>query len=572
MPVHNSSIAKIFQQVADLLEIEGANQYRVRAYRTAARTIETLSRPVSDLIAEEQDLTELEGIGDDMAGKIEEILNTGGLSQLEEIKARTPAGLAKMLKLDGLGPKRVQTIYEALDVNDLEQLEQAAEDEKIRALEGLGAKTEKKILEQLDQDQSSEERTLLSVAEEVAAPLVAYLKDIPGVDQVEVAGSFRRRNETVGDLDILATGEDGEEIISDFVQYEDVEDVISQGETRSTVRLNTGLQVDLRVVARQSYGAALLYFTGSKPHNLELRKMAVDQDLKVNEYGVFDDEERIAGETENEIYELFELAYIEPELREARGEIKAAREGNLPKLIVLEDLRGDLQMHTKASDGHASLSEMAQAAQELGYEYIAITDHSPNVAVTQGLDAEALAKRLDEIDEQNAKLEGLQILKSIEVDILEDGALDLPDDILKQLDLRVCAIHSHLDLSKQKQTERILRAMDNPYFNILAHPTGRRIHERSAYELDLEKIMQGAKERGCFLEINAQPSRLDLKDVHIQMAKDIGLKLAISTDAHRISELQYLHYGVDQARRGWLEAEDVINTRPWTDLNKLLNR
>ncbi len=397
MPVYNSDVANLFNQVADLLEIEGANPFRVRAYRNAARTIATLSKSVADMIEEGQDLTELPGVGEDLAGKIEEIVNTGGLAQLEEIKQRTPPELAEMLNIAGLGPKRVGTIYKELGVTSLEELEQAAESGQIRELHGLGEKIEQKILEDVrERGERGEQRTRLDVAEQVAKPLATYLENVDGVERVAVAGSYRRRKETVGDLDILVTGQDGAKIIQHFVDYEDVEEVVSQGETRSTVVFRSGLQVDLRVVPQESYGAALLYFTGSKAHNITLRNMAVDQGLKVNEYGVFEDEKRIAGETEEEMYGLFDLPYIAPELREDRGEIEAARRGELPALVTLEDIRGDLQSHTQASDGRATLEEMARAAQERGYEYLAVTDHSAYIGVTQGLDAEDLAQRIEE--------------------------------------------------------------------------------------------------------------------------------------------------------------------------------
>jgi DNA polymerase (family 10) len=527
---------------------------------------------MADLLDEDQDLTELSGIGEDLAGKIEEIVKTGGLRQLEQIKQRTPAALAQMLKIEGLGPKRVQQLYEELEITSLNKLEEAAEDGRIRELEGFGPKTEESILKDLSRKDLDEERKRLNVAEEMARPLVAYLKDIQGVERVEVAGSYRRRKETVGDLDVLAISKTGEETIQRFVEYEDVDETVSQGETRSTVVFRSGLQVDLRVVPKESYGAALFYFTGSKDHNIAVRNLALDQGLKVNEYGVFRDEERIAGENEDGIYELFDLHYVPPELREDRGELAAAREGRLPALVTLDDIRGDLQMHTTGSDGDASLEEMARAALDHGYEYVAITDHSPRVAVAQGLDAEALAQQIDEIDRLNDELEGLTILKAIEVDILEDGSLDLPDGILSRLDLRVCSVHSYFGLSREKQTERIIRAMDNPNFNILAHPTGRRIGERSAYDVDLEQVIEAALERGCFLEINAQPERLDLDDVQAKMAKDMGLMLAINTDAHSVAELDYMRFGVGQARRGWLEADDVLNTRRWATMKELLDR
>lgn len=572
MPVYNSDIARIFQEVADLLAIEGANQFRVRAYRQAARTIKTLSRPVTDLVAEGEDLTELEGIGDDLAGKIEEIVNTGGLEQLEAIRARTPSELAEMLKLGGLGPKRVQQIADELGVSSLDELQSAAEREEIQELEGLGPKTEQKILDELEQVRDHEERTLLSEADELVGPLVEYLEGIEGVEQVSVTGSYRRRKETLGDLDILVTGAEGEAIINRFVAYEDVAQIVSQGETRSTVLLRTGFQVDLRVVAAESYGAASLYFTGSKPHNLHLRRMALDRDLKANEYGIFRDEERIAGKTETGIYELFDLAYIEPELREDRGEIEAARNDTLPELLTLDDLRGDLQTHTDASDGRNTLEDMAQAARERGYEYLALTDHSDFVGITRGLDSEALRARIDEIAEFNAGDDDFRLLAGIEVDIRPDGSLALPDEVLSRLDVVVASVHTQFDLSRDQQTERILGAMDNPNFQILAHPTGRRLNERPPYPVDMERLMEAALERGCYLEINAQPDRLDLNDVYARMAKEMGLKLVISTDAHPVAELDYLHYGVDQARRGWLEPGDVLNTLPWEELKERLAR
>jgi DNA polymerase (family 10) len=573
MPVHNTEISELFKNMADLLDIEGANPFRVRAYRNAARTIQGLSKPVADMIEEGYDLTEIPGIGKDLAGKIEEIVTTGTLAQLEELKKQTSPEVTKLLRIEGLGPQRVQTLHEELGITTLKDLEKAGKQKKIQQLEGFGEKIQDTILEELKRvKEKKEERILLMRAEEIVSPLLKYLKTYKGLEDVTIAGSYRRQKETVGDIDILATGEVGRTIIHHFVNYEDVKDVISQGETRSTVRLRSGLQIDLRVIPGESYGAALLYFTGSKAHNVHLRKMAQENDLKINEYGVFEGKKQIAGKAEKEIYALFDLPYIPPELREDRGEIETAASGQLPTLITLDDIRGDLQMHTTASDGKASLHEMAKAAQERGYDYIAITDHSKHVSVAQGLDAKRLAKQLEKIDRLNEQLEGIQVLKSIEVDILKDGSLDLPDDILKELDLTVCSIHSHFKLSEDRQTDRIIRAMDNPYFNIFAHPTGRRLGEREPYKVDLERVMKAALERGCFLELNAHPERLDLNDVSCKMAKDMGVKLSISTDAHRVNELDYMRFGIGQARRGWLETEDVLNTRSWEELQDLLQR
>jgi DNA polymerase (family X) len=577
MPVYNRDVARILDQLADLLEIEGADAFRIRAYRNAAQTISTMSREVATMVEEGADLTEIRGIGKSIADKVEEIVKTGDLGQLAKVEQRTPAELTELLDIPGLGPKRVQALHEELGVDTLDDLREAAERHRIRTVSGLGAKTEERIARELEQLADAERRTRIDLAEAVATRLVDYLSAVEGVKRVTAAGSYRRRQETVGDLDILATGDDGKRIIQRFTEYESVREVISQGETRSTVRLRPDLQVDLRVVADESYGAALLYFTGSKAHVVALRKLALEQDLKINEYGVFRGEERIAGATEEEIYALFDLPYIEPELREERGELEAAAEGKLPELITLDNIRGDLQTHTTASDGKSTLEEMAQAAQDRGYAYLAVTDHSPHVSVTQGLDADALARRIDEIDRLNDTFDGFRVLKGIEVDILKDGSLDLPDEILRRLDIVVAAIHSAFDLGRDQQTERILRALDNPTVHIFVHPTGRRIGEhtprkRAPYEVDVERVMEAARERGCFLEINANPSRLDLNDAYARMAQDLGLKLAVSTDAHHTGELDYIRYGIDQARRGWLGPDSVINTRSWTDLKALLKR
>jgi DNA polymerase (family 10) len=570
--VTNSEIADIFREVADILEIQGANPFRVRAYRTAARTVSALGRNVADMINAGEDLTELQGIGEDLAGKIEEIVETGSLEQLEHLKNETSPELAKLLEIEELGPKRVRQLHEALGVNTLKELEEAAEADKIERLEGFGSVLQEKILASVKGKQGQEERIQLRTAEDLAMPLVAYLRSLEAVQRIEVAGSYRRRQETVGDLDILTISDDWEEVSHQFINYDAVVDIVSQGKTRSTVILRTGLQVDLRVVSPESHGAALFYFTGSKAHNIAIRNLAIDRGMKVNEYGVFEDDRRIAGETEEEIYGLFDLPFIPPELREDRGEIEAARKGELPDLVTVEDIRGDLQMHTDASDGRATLEEMVRAAQKRGYEYIAITDHSPHVVVTQGLDADALAKQIDEIDAMNDQLDDIRILKSIEVDILADGSLDLPNSILSRLDLTLCSIHSSFGLSREKQTERIIRAMDNPNFNILAHPTGRRIGDRAPIDVDLERVMEAALERNCFLEVNAQPDRLDLNDIYSKMAKEMGLKLSISTDAHSPDELAFMAYGVYQARRGWLEADDILNTQGWKELQTLLAR
>lgn len=574
MPVHNNEIVEIFERMADLLDLQDANPFRIRAYRNAARTISSLSRNAADLVNQGEDLSDLPGIGRDLAGKIEEIVKTGTLRQLRELEKDTPPALAELMKIADLGPKRVIALYKALGIRSKQELREAAEAQKIRNLKGFGEKMEATILEALERQQNGEakKRIKLDVAEEITLSLLKYLQNIKGVKQVDAAGSYRRRQETVGDLDILVTCSKGVKVMDHFVNYEDVQKVLSKGATRSSVLLRSNFQVDVRVVPEVCYGAALLYFTGNKAHNIELRKLGQKRDLKINEYGVFKGTRRVAGKTEDEVYESVGLSYIEPELRENRGEIEAVRENKLPKLIGLGDIRGDLQAHSTHTDGKFTIKEMAEAARQHGYEYLAITDHSKRVTMAGGLNAKRLGEEIEEIEKLNEKWRNFRILKSCEVDILEDGSLDLPNDILKELDIVVCSIHYNFKLSGEKQTKRVIRAMDNPHFHILAHPTGRRIGQRAGYDLDLEKVMQAAKERGCFLEVNAQPERLDLSDVNVKMAKDMGLKLAISTDAHSLNDLNFMRFGIGQARRGWLEAEDAINTRSWKELKKLIKR
>ena len=572
MPVHNTEIARLFNRLADLLEVENANPFRVRAYRNAARIVSGYSKSMADLLAEGQDLSELPGIGKDLANKIKTITETGNLPLLKEVEARTPAALSDLMKIEGLGPKRIKTLYEQLHISSLDDLKQAAHNGQIRELKGFGSKTEAMILLRAEHFNGTEKRSRLLDAEETAKPLLAHLKKTKGIKDITLAGSFRRRKETVGDLDILVTATKNSPIMQQFVDYEEVDKVISSGKTRSSVILRSGMHVDLRLVPQTSYGAALLYFTGSKAHNIAVRKIAVRQGYKINEYGIFKNDKHIAGKTEQEVYRQVGLPYIEPELRENRGEIEAARKGSLPKLVTLDDIRGDLHCHTQATDSHNSLQEMTTAAKAKGYEYLAITDHSSHLGVAHGLDSKRLLRQMEQIDRLNEQLDGIVILKAIEVDILEDGSLDMPDSILRQLDLVVGAVHYKFNLSRSKQTERILRAMDNPCFNILAHPSGRLINERAAHEVDLKKLISAAKERGCFLGVNAQPARLDLTDNDCIQAKETGLKMAISTDAHSTGNLDHMRFGIDQARRGWLEADDILNTRKLDALQKLLQR
>ena len=572
MPVHNADIATLFEEIADLLEIENANPFRVRAYRNAARQLQGMGVAAADMVAKGEDLTELPGIGDDLAAKIQEIVETGECQFLEKLRKKTPPTITELLKIPGLGPKRVRALYHELDVHTLEQLARAARDGRIRKLPGFGEKTEQTILEAISAHVEKQARFKLAVAAQYAEPLRKYLEKISGVKQAVLAGSYRRFKETVGDIDILVTAGNTENVMDRFVAYDEVKDVMAKGSTRATVILKSGLQVDVRVVNEDCFGAALQYFTGSKAHNIEIRRLAQERGLKISEYGVFQGEKRIAGDTEESVYRAVGLPWIPSELRENRGEIEAARAGKLPKLVEFADLKGDLHAHTKATDGHHTLREMAEAARRHGFEYLAITEHSRRLTVAHGLNPQQLRKQMNEIDKLNDQLKNITILKGIEVDILEDGALDLPDDVLSECDLVVGAVHSKFNLARAKQTERILRAMDHPHFTILAHPSGRLLDTREPYDVDMLKIIRRARERGCFLELNAHPERLDLLDIYCQMARDEEVLVAISSDAHSTQDFDNLVYGVGQARRGWLEKKDVLNTRPLKLLMPLLKR
>jgi DNA polymerase (family 10) len=571
MPVQNAEIAAMFDQAAELLEIKGDNPFRTRAYRRAARVIEGLPKSVTSLLKAGENLAELPGIGKDLAGKIVVIVGTGKFDLLESLKRELPGDLGEIAALPGLGPKRVKLLYDKLGIRSIEELRHAAKRGRLRELHGFGSKMEQKLLAALGKP-PSEKRFKLAVAEAEAEALVGFLLQDVQKGQVVVAGSYRRRRDTVGDLDILVTARHGAAVGDRLATYENVANVLAHGPTRTAVVLRSGLQVDLRVVPERSYGAALMYFTGSKAHNIALRGIANDHGWKLNEYGLFEGKRRIAGATEEEIYKKLDLAFVPPELREDRGEIALAKKKWLPKLVALSDIRGDLHVHSNWTDGTLPIADMAAAARQRGYAYIAITDHSRHVSVARGLDVERLSRQMDEIDRLNEKLDGFVVFKGIEVDILADGHLDLPDKLLSRLDVVVAAVHYKFDLPRNVQTERIIRAMDNRHMSILAHPTGRLIGQREPYEVDMERIIAAAHERGCHLELNAEPDRLDLTDIHAQAAKSMGIKIAISTDAHSIAALGCMRFGVDQARRGWLEAADVVNTRPLHEVRKLLKR
>lgn len=569
---HNADIASRLERYASLLEIDGANAFRVRAYRNAARTLETLPQDVGEFLAAGGDFDDLPGIGRDLAGKIVEIATTGHFHDLDELSHRLPVTLLDLARVPALGPKRIKMLFDTFGIRTLADLGKAVRAQKLDTVRGFGPKIQQSIREATEHATRASERLLLAAAEPVAAALVAWLKDAEGVRHVAVAGSFRRRRETVGDLDILVTTDAAKAAIARFTASPEVAKIMSRGTTRATVILHSGLQVDLRVVPEESYGAALVYFTGSKAHNIALRKRAVDRGLKINEYGVFRGRSRVASETEKDVYASVALAYVEPELRENRGEIEAAAAHRLPHLVRREDLRGDLHAHTDASDGDNTLEEMVEAARALGYSYLAITDHSHRLGIAHGLDAARLRKQMASIDRLNARLRGFRVLKAIEVDILADGRLDLEDAVLADLDLAVASVHSRFDLDADRQTERILRAMDNPHVSIIGHPTGRLIGEREPYALDIERLLRAAAERRCCLEINAQPERMDLTDTHCRLAKSLGVALAISSDAHSTASLGLIRFGIDQARRGWLEPADIVNTLPLHEMLARLRR
>ncbi len=568
--VDNRKIAKMFNEIADLLDIDGDNPFKVRAYRNAARTILGYPRQMADLVEEGFDLTSLRGIGKELAKKITEIVQTGKLAYLEKLKKTHPSQLEELLKIPGLGPKRVRLLHELLHINSLADLEKALKAGKLEKVPGFGKKLIAKIENGIQTRRYEAHRFKLSEALPVAEWIVKILKKTKGAVHVAIAGSLRRKKETVHDIDLVAACEETSDTMVYFLNLPKIQKIVMKGTTRSTILLENGMSVDLRVVGIENFGATLHHFTGSKAHNITLRKMAVEKGMKINEYGIWQGNKRIGGEREQDIYDAFGMQYIEPEMRENRGEIALAQKHSLPNLIVQTDIKGDLHMHTTYSDGLASIEEMAQQAKRLGYEYIAITDHTEHLKVAHGMDEKRIRTQLEEIDTLNEKLDGITILKSAEVDILEDGSLDMPQSMLKALDLAVCSVHTKFNLSREKQTKRILKAMENPHFSILAHPTGRLIGLREPYAIDMEAVMQNAKERGCILELNAQPDRLDLNDIHCKMAKEMGVRIAVSTDAHSLKDLELMRYGIWQARRGWLEKEDVVNTLSLSALQTLL--
>jgi len=572
MPVHNADIARIFEEMAELLEISDANPFRVRAYRNAARLVGDLQLDIAATLVKGGTLPKLPGIGADLDARIHEIAATGRCAALERLRRTLPPGITELLRVPGIGPKRVKVLYHEIDVQTLPQLYKAAREGRLRALPGFGEKTEANILQAAEAHLGQARRFKLAVAAQYADTLVDYLRKVNGVRECVAAGSFRRMRETVGDLDILVTAAANSPVTTRFAEYPEVREVLASGPTRSSVVLESGLQVDLRVVPPESYGAALHYFTGSKAHNIAVRRIAQERGLKLNEYGVFRGDRCIAGDTEASVFAAVGLPWIPPELREDRGEIEAARGGRLPRLVELSDVRGDLHAHTKWTDGHQTVREMGAAAAARGLTYLAITDHSRRLTVARGLDPQRLRKQCDEIAREAPALAGITLLTGIEVDILEDGSLDLPDAVLAGLDVVIAAIHSRFDLSRERQTERILRALEHPCVALLAHPLGRLIDRRGPYDVDMLKVIRKAKACGVHLELNAHPERLDLTDTHCRVAKDEGVLVSVNSDAHSILEFDNLKFGIGQARRGWLEKGDVLNTRGVADVKRLFAR
>ncbi len=569
----NSEIADKFEEVADLLEFQGANPFRIRAYRNAARTIHDLSEPVAEIAADpERSLSAIGGIGKDLGGKIETLLATGSLPMLDELLAEIPRSVLAILRVPGLGPKRAALLYRELGVATLDQLREACEQERVQGLKGFGAKTEQTILKGLDLAAEADRRLLWVQADQHVHSILAHMASCAAVERIEPAGSYRRRKDTVGDLDFLAVAADAGPPMDHLAAYEGIAEVLLRGDTKMSVRLSAGLQVDLRIVPAESFGAALQYFTGSKEHNVALRGRAKKQGLKISEYGVFRGDEQVAGRTEDDVYASLGLPCFPPELRENRREFQWADAGPLPVLVEPADICGDLHMHSTWTDGIATIEEMAEAARNRGLKYIAITDHSKRVSVAGGLDAKDLRRQWKDVDQLNARLDGITVLKGVEVDILERGGLDLPDDLLAEADWVNASVHYGQRQTREQITERIVGALENPYVCAVAHPTGRMLQQREAYQVDLDAVLHAARENGKFLELNAHPVRLDLDDVACAAAKCLGVLIVISTDAHRPEGLDAMRLGINQARRGGLTASDVVNTRTWPEVQQLLRR
>ena len=568
----NAELAAIFSEMADILDIQGANPFRIRAYRTAARTIEALGEQVTTIVgADTAALDRIPGIGKGLHDKIIEYCVRGSIREHEELRHSIPTGLLDLLRIQSLGPKRVKLLHDTLDIDSVEKLEMACAAGKVRSLPGMGEKIETKLLRGINDFRALQTgRTPFATAEQLLEPYLGHLRAVKGIEKVEPAGSYRRRRESVGDLDILTTVRGGTEaVVTAFVSYRDVVEVLAKGDTKASVVLKGGVQTDLRVVEPACFGAALQYFTGSKEHNVALRGMAKDKGLKLSEYGVFKDDTAVAGPTEEDVYAALGLAWIPPELRENRGEIDAAAAGSLPDLVAPGQLRGDLHMHSTWSDGMQSVADMARAAHALGYEYIAITDHSHAVTVAHGLTAERVLQQIKEIKDMHTNI---HILAGTECDILADGSLDFPDDVLAAFDFVVASVHSHFDMDEADMTGRVVRALAHPHVHCIGHPTGRLIGERMPYKLDVAAVIAAAAAHHAALEINSAPDRLDLNETHAAMAREAGVPLSIATDSHHASALKTIRFGLNVARRAWCTKDDVLNAWPYDRLVKWLKK
>ena len=564
----NLLVAKILNDIADILEMQNV-EFKPRAYRKAARTVESLSKPIEE-VYEERKLKELSGVGESIAAKIGEIIETGKSQYLEDLKRQMPADIEALTSIEGMGPKSVKRLYAKLKIKTLDDLARAAEQHEIREITGFGPKTEKNILEHLELAKRGTERILLGFALPIAEEIKERLEKEDSVSQVEVTGSLRRMKETIGDIDILVSSTKPEKTADFFVAMDDVREVLGKGVTKCSVILKSNIRVDLRIVEAKSFGSALMYFTGSKDHNIKLRKITMSKSYKLNEYGLFEKDKQIAGETEKEVYRKLEMDWIPPELRENRDEIEAAQKHILPELIGYDAIKGDLQLHTKWTDGENTIEEMAEAAKALGYSYIGITDHYSKMVIAGGLNEQQIRKEIQEIEKINEKIEGIEILKGAEVDIDADGNLQAKESVLKDLDVVVASVHSNFNQTKQKMTERLIKAIESGYVTILGHPTGRKIRTKKSFPIDMDELFEASKRTGTFLEINAFPERLDLDDFHARAAKEAGCKLVIDTDAHNKEHFRYMRLGIAVARRGWVEENDVVNALPLKDLLKLL--
>jgi DNA polymerase (family 10) len=570
----NSEVAKVFQDIADLLELKGENVFKIRAYQKAARAIEHYPRELKVMIEEGEDLYSVPGVGEAIAKKTTELIETGKLGYYENLKAEFPQGITNLLTIPGIGPKTASKLSSELGISSVDELERAINEERVAKLFRLGEKTADNILHQIEALHRKDKRIPIGEALPIVEEIIGALCSIPGVRNITAAGSLRRFRETLGDIDLMGTADNPKEVVDTFVSLSYVREVLAQGSTKATVIVSGGLQVDLRMVEHDSFGSLLQYFTGSKQHNISLRERGRKQGLKLSEYGITvvanDKLEKFSRE--EEFYHRLGLQYIPPELREAQREIEKAEQGAIPELVELSDIKGDLHMHTEWSDGHDSIEKLAQAAKDMGYQYIAITEHSAGRGIAHGLDVERLRKQIAEIKALNERLTGIHVLTGIEVDIRVDGVLDLPHEIISELDMVIAAVHSAMNQSEEKMTRRVINAIENPDVDMIAHPTCRLIGEREPVTIDLEAVIQAAGEHNKIMEINAMPDRLDLKDIHAFRARDLGVKLAIGTDAHSIAHLGFMRFGVGVARRAWCEPEHILNTLPLAELLVVLNR